>query len=86
MLDREWQRGFEATQREQDRQWQTQQEERAENRHQDQMNTLRSQHRWELIVFGVFVTFLVVASTIAGAFIEGAISAGWIGEPSWWPF
>lgn len=46
---------------------------KVEERHKEEMDTLRAQHRWQLAIFGG----AVIVATLIGAMIE----AGWIGSP-----
>lgn len=50
---------------------------RADERHDQQVEQLRAQHKTELVVLGGLVTLAIVLSTIAGAMIQ----AGWFGRP-----
>jgi len=88
MLDRQWVLDFEAREHEKDRtwreeqrrldlEWRAEQEEKAEGRHDEQLGTLKQQHKWQLLVLGFLVTVAIVASTIVGAMI----GAGWIKSP-----
>lgn len=45
--------------------------------HKEEIDTLKSQHRWQLIIFGALVTLAVVVSTLVGSMIQ----AGWISKP-----
>ena len=49
---------------------------RAEDWHKEEMNTLRSQHRQQLIVFGLFVGILSLTGAVIGGILDGLVSRG----------
>ncbi len=49
----------------------------AAERHREQMDALKGQHRRELFVFGG----VIAVATVVGALIQ----ASWIRQPGWWP-
>lgn len=75
----EWQQGFTPKEHREDeiRQAIWDREDRrdaiVEQQHQDEMNTLRVQHRWQLAIFGG----AVILATLLGSMIQ----AGWIDKP-----
>ena len=90
MLDRQHRQAFENELRKQAWEREDRRDEamrRREDERDSRLESLQTRlHRQELIIIGVGVTIALVLGSIAAAIIEGAISAGWISEPSWWPF
>ena len=77
MLDRQWRLDYEARRDAEDKNWREAQEEKAEQRHQDQLKLLRDIHKHEMLIAGAVVTVIIAIITIIGA----AIEAGWF--PEW---
>ena len=73
MLDREERRDSEQ------RRFQERQEERADQRHTDQLDQLKGLHSKEMLIVGVLVTLVIVVSTIIGAGIEAEWIPKWFG-------
>ena len=72
----DWQK-FQIQMAEDDKKWREDQEYKAEQRHQSQLTTMRGIHKVEMLVMGLFVTNIVVISTLLG----GAMQANWV--PKW---
>ena len=70
MIDRKMMLEYQERREDADRKFRKDIEDKAEERHKVQMQTLRSGLRWEIIVFGLIVTLVLVISQVASAFIE----------------
>lgn len=64
-----------------DRKWREEQEAKAEERHLQEIGTLRRIHRGQMWIMGGVVTVAIVVATLLGAGFGGAIQAGWF--PKW---
>jgi hypothetical protein len=73
MLDAQWKLDYEARRDADDKKWREDQELKAEQRHKDQMKSMRSIHRSEMWIVGGAVTFAILIITL----ISAAIEAGW---------
>jgi len=73
MIDRQRRLEFEACKDAEDKKWREGQEEKADQRHQDQIKLLKGIHRREMWIVGGAVTLVIIIVTIIGA----AIEAGW---------
>lgn len=72
----DWQR-FQTQLSEDDRKWREEQETKAEERHQREMETIRTINKTQMWVMGGLVTLIIVLVTLLG----GAMEASWI--PKW---
>jgi hypothetical protein len=72
----DWQK-FQAQMAADDRKWREEQEAKAEERHQQEMQTIRNINRTQLWIMGGLVTLIIVIATIIG----GAMEANWF--PKW---
>ena len=77
MMDRQWKLEYEARRDAEDKKWREDQDIKAEQRHNDQMDQMQSIHKNEMWIIGFIVTIAVIIVTI----LASAIEANWI--PKW---